>query len=90
MQNLFGMPFAVNRLLCERPKFVRWRRTHRNNRIAKKWRKSGCITTICKGVACRAGRSLVMCPCVEVAMRKQIGATGGATESQIRNNTLGL
>jgi hypothetical protein len=57
------------------PLFVRWKRTHRNNRIAKKWRKYGMVTR-CehREKAYRIGWTIYACRCGMAAIRKQLEA----------------
>lgn len=59
---LAGIPVVVSPYLCLR-EFVGWRRTNRNNRIAKKWRKRYGPVTRCKGKAYMAMGRLHACPC---------------------------
>jgi hypothetical protein len=68
MDSLFGAPLYV--IPCT-AKFVRWRRTHRNNRIAKKWRKKYGMVTRCECPAYRIGHRYYMCRCVAEAIKKE-------------------
>lgn len=74
MTSLNGLRVVVVPTLC-RKTFARWRRTNRNNRIARKWRKKyGAVTE------CRAengyivgGHTLHVCPHAFEAIRKATG-----------------
>lgn len=59
---LAGVPVVVSPYLCLR-EFVGWRRTNRNNRIARKWRKRYGAVTACHGKALMVMGHLYACPC---------------------------
>lgn len=70
MDSISGIPLYVNQYACKLPEFVRWRRTHKKARIAKKWRKRyGAVMSTCPGVYVLMGKtahtkeSIVVCPC---------------------------
>ena len=71
---MLGLKLVVSSCL---PIFVRWRRTHRNNRIAKKWRKYGYVTR-CDHAdrVYQMGWTVYACRCAEAKIRKQL-ANGG-------------
>lgn len=55
--------FIVAPYLCDRPKFIRWKRTHKKARIAKKWKKRyGGVYTNCKGVFLTMFGKQYLCP----------------------------
>lgn len=68
-----GMRVYVERYLCDRP-FLRWVKNHRKKRIAKKWRKKyGAIYGMCPGKAFQiAGMGLVVCPCANAVLIKEV------------------
>lgn len=67
-----GIRLTVERHLCQ-PKFVRWRRTHRQKRIAKKRRKKYGAVYACPGVAYQvAGMGIVVCPCAAAVIRRAV------------------
>lgn len=74
--SLSGIPVVVSSSSCVR-EFVGWRRTNRNNRIARKWRKRYGAVTRCKGMAYMVGGRLFCCPCgwakVKAEMTKHKG-----------------
>ena len=71
----------VEPLICE-SKFVRWVKTHKRRRIAKKWRKRYGAIFWCPGVmfeiasmefhCMRTPRQFVCCPCVKAAIDQEI------------------
>lgn len=70
---LSGMPVRVDRNLCQ-SEFVRWKRTHRKSRIAKKWRKRYGPVVACKGGQAYQirGLGLCLCPCTKRQLDKAI------------------
>ena len=70
LDTIYGISVVKSPYLCDSPKFLRWRKSHRKARINKKWHKRyGYETTTCPGVAYQMGRQL-MCPCVVAQMEK--------------------
>ena len=68
-QPLDNLPYAVSRYVCDF-KFEGWRRTNRNNRIAKKWRKRYGPKMVCHGRYVMVnGSSLLLCPHSERAIK---------------------
>jgi hypothetical protein len=72
---MFGFKLVVQRAMCD-VRFVRWRRTHRNNRIARKWHKKyGAVTSCRNDKAVRLGDMMVVCPCLHKHMVKVFEAS---------------
>lgn len=69
--NLFGLEVVVTACVLV---FDKWRRTHRNNRIKKKWQKRYGYTTRCthSGTVYTSHRKVVMCACTESKVRKEL------------------
>lgn len=80
MSTLGGVPVTVDRHLCK-IEFLRWARTHRKSRIAKKWRKRyGAVYSECPGVGYEMGlfkftRRLVVCPCAHAKIIRARGVS---------------
>ena len=70
-----GIPVVVSPYLCVR-EFVEWRRTNRNNRIAKKWRKRYGAVTRCNSKAYMAMGRLHICPCGWAKVKREMANTG--------------
>lgn len=65
--------FTVNPHMCEY-RFVGWRRTNRNNRIARKWRKRyGAVTACRQDKGFQVGGRFILCPHAFAAILKQTG-----------------
>lgn len=63
--------FTVDPILC-RHEFLRFRRTHRRPRIAKKWRRFGVINKPCPGVGYRLAGMHCLCPHAADALDRHI------------------
>lgn len=73
---IIGTPTFISRSLCDGGSFVRWRRTHKNNRIAKKWRKRyGMVVTKCSRVVVKMPGKFVLCPCAQAALKEALPTT---------------
>lgn len=60
-----GIELSVSAYLCKHETVYKWKRTNRNNRIAKKWRKkygAKFSYTKCRGVVVETSNKFVMCP----------------------------
>lgn len=69
----FDMPVVVTPCMME---FDRWARTHRNNRIAKKWRKRYGAVSRCgslkRGEMYRVGGCFMACRCILAKIKEQV------------------
>lgn len=60
-----GIELGVSAYICKHETVCKWKRTNRNNRIAKKWRKkygAKFSYTKCRGVVVETSNKFVMCP----------------------------
>jgi hypothetical protein len=68
---LAGFQVVVSPHICDSPMFVRWVKTHKRPRIAKKWHKRfGAVMSRCPGKAFEVGNRLLVCPHVMTELRK--------------------
>jgi hypothetical protein len=59
----FGLrQYIIPSLPCDAV-FLRFARTHRRPRIAKKWRRFGVVNKPCPGRCYKIGRDLITCQC---------------------------
>jgi len=78
LSRLNGIEIFLSSYLCETPKFLRWKRTNRNNRIAKKWRKKyGAVLQYCRGVMVETPGRFTVCPCADMMLRKEFAKAAG-------------
>jgi hypothetical protein len=67
--SMFGLKVVISPCLTE---FVRWRRTNRNDRIARKWRKRfGAVTRCGNKSVFHMGNTIYACRCLDRAIRQQ-------------------
>lgn len=77
MNPLFGSPLGSLQLvescsLCLMT-FVRWRRTHRQKRIQKKWaKKYGAVMACKQEQAYQIGNRILMCPHMAAAVKREL------------------
>lgn len=72
MDTLNGLRLFVSATLCN-PAFGGLRRTNRNNRIARKWRKRYGAVIGCRATTvCRIGGEVHMCPHMYEKMKSSI------------------
>lgn len=73
MISSLGIVVMVSRSLCDGGAFVKWKRTNRNNRIAKKWHKKyGPVLSKCSRVVVEMPNKFVMCPCANEAVKQAL------------------
>ena len=83
---LFGLSVVVSKMLCDGPRFVRWRRKHRKKRINKKWQKKyGAVVEQCKGkghvVDVGNGPVVYLCPHAKAKFDREIAEANNAKRS---------
>lgn len=93
---MYGVKFVVSPGMCEM-RHIRWVRTHRNNRIARKWQKRYGAVYACRSESVvRLFDTLCACPHMKGRIRREINrpsagnysAAHTATEQFRRNHGL--